>query len=769
MTKFGIGQAVPRIEDPRLLTGRGRYTDDLRLGGEAHLHVLRSPHAHAVVKAVRAEAAASAPGVLLVLTGEDVARDGIGPIPCLADIGRPVAATPRPVLATDRVRHVGQPVAVVVAETLLQARDAAELIEVDYEPLPAVTDTIGATREGAPQIWDSAPRNIAFEWERGDRRAVDVAFAGAARTCRIEVVNNRLIVNAMEPRGAIGLVDNGRITLHCGAQGTHLIRDQLAEHILKVPVEQVRVLTGDVGGGFGMKAFMFPEYVHVCWAARRLLRPVRWTADRSESFVSDGQGRDNVTTAELAMDEDGRFLALRVLNHGNMGAYHSNFAPLIVTAAGTSMFQGVYRTPAVHITVKGVVTNTLPVDAYRGAGRPEAIYALERLVDKAARETGIGPIELRRRNLIGKGELPFTTPLGETYDSGDFAGCMDEALERADWAGFDSRLAESRKRGRLRGIGLACYIETCGGAPAETAELRFSDGDVVAVHIGTQSNGQGHETAYAQVLSERLGIDVEQIRLIQGDSDVVAWGLTGGSRSVPVGGVAIQGAADEVIEKGRELAAHVLEAAAADITFSDGSFGVVGTDRSVTIWKLAELARDPASLPEGMPPGLDQTHQHTPPAPTYPNGCHIAEVEIDPDTGRIEIVRYVLVDDFGAVINPLLIAGQIHGGIVQGIGQALLEHTVYDDTGQLLSGSLMDYTLPRADHVPPLEIHYRHDPCTTNPLGIKGAGEAGSIAAPPAVMNAVVDALSRELGPVEIDMPATPLAVWERLQSRRAP
>lgn len=770
MPKFGVGQAVARTEDPRLLLGEGRYTVDVSLPNEAHAVVLRSPYAHARILSVDTTSASSAPGVLTVLTGPDAKADGIKPIPCLADVtnrdGTPRANVVQDVLAADRVRHVGQPVALVVAQSVAQARDAAELIEVDYDPLPTVTDTVAAVAESAPQVWDEVPRNIGFDWERGDKTAVDAAFSRATRTTMIEVVNNRIVVNSIEPRAAVADFDaeSNRTTIYTSSQSTHMHRRVLAA-IFGVDEDRIRVITGDVGGGFGMKIFVHPEYPLVMWASQRLRRPVRWVSERTEAFMSDIQGRDNVTRAEMAMDDDGHFLGLRVTTHASLGSHMSMFGPMIPTEAGTSMLAGLYQTPAIYINVIGVMTNTVPTDAYRGAGRPEAIYVIERLVDKAARDLGLAPDEIRRRNFITTDQLPYQTPLDETYDSGEFIELMDSAMERADWQGFAARRQAAANRGKLYGRGMATYVETCGGGGPEQANIKFAqDKDELTVYIGTQTNGQGHETAYKQILSQRLGIDAAAIRIFQGDSDLVPDGLTGGSRSVTNGGMAVDGAGKAVIRKGREIAAHVFEAAADDVEYDDGAFAVAGTDRRLSLFEVARTANDPANLPAGIEPGLDEQYAHTPEASTYPNGCHIVEVEVDPDTGITEIVRYTVVDDFGAVVNPDLLAGQVYGGIVQGIGQALYEHTVYsDEDGQLLSGSFMDYTLPRADNLPFMDFSTRNIPCTKNPMGLKGSGEAGAIGAPPAVMNAVVDALQQRAPAANIQMPATPLAVWQCL------
>ncbi|MBM3489821.1 MAG: xanthine dehydrogenase family protein molybdopterin-binding subunit [Alphaproteobacteria bacterium] len=774
MAKFGIGQAVTRTEDRRLLTGRGRYNDDVPVAGAAAAVVLRSPMAHGVIRQLDAEAARRAPGVLAVLTGEDVAADGLGHIPCLIPIknrdGSERGETPRPILAQGRVRHVGDPLALVVAETLAQARDAAELVDLDIDELLATTDTVASARPGAPRVWEAIPGNVCFDWAVGDEAAVDAAFAKAARVVKLAIVNNRLVVNSMEPRGAIGEFSaaTGRYTLTTGSQGTHLIRDQLAEQVLRVPKERLRVLTGDVGGGFGMKAFLYPEQCLVLWAARRTGRTVKWAPDRSDAFVSDVHGRDNVSQAELALDAAGRFLALKVTTHANLGAYLSNFGPYIPTN-GATMVGGLYRIPAIFANVKGVLTNSVPVDAYRGAGRPEAAYLIERLVDAAGRESGFGPAEIRRRNFLKPSDLPYRTPMGDVIDSGEFERVMDECMRAADWVGFEARRAEAKRRGRLRGIGMASYVERCSGGFPETAQLRFNPDDSVTIVIGTQHNGQGHETSYRQILSHVLGIDAERIHLLQGDSDVVPFGLTGGSRSIPVGGSAVLGAAEKVIERGKQVAGDLLETAAVDIEFSDGRFRVAGTDRSVTLFEVAKGARERPTAGDGALPGLDQQYTHSPQAPTFPNGSHICEVEVDPETGRVELMRYCIVDDFGGIVNPLLLIGQVHGGIVQGLGQALCEGTVYEPgSGQLLTGSFMDYAMPRADLAPSFEFQFHNVPTKANPLGIKGSGEAGAVGAPPAVMNALIDALHAGAGVRALDMPATPLRVWQALNAGKA-
>jgi carbon-monoxide dehydrogenase large subunit len=776
MGQFGIGQAVTRIEDQRLLTGGGRYTDDLNLDGQAYAFVLRSPFAHAEIAGIDTSAATAADGVLLVLTGEDVAADDIDPMPCMVPItnidGSERTNTYRPILAQERVRHVGQPVAVVVGETLHQARDAAELIEVDYNELPSATNTFGATQDGAPQLYDDAANNICFDWGTGDQEKTDAAFANASHVTTLELINNRVVVNSMEPRAATADHDtsSGRTTLYTSSQGTHWLRDAIGDMILKIGKENLRVVTGDVGGGFGMKIFPHPEQALVVWAARKIQRAVKWTADRSEGFMSDIQGRDHVTKAEMAMDDDGKFLAMRVTTYANLGAYLSHFGTFIPTDAGSGMLNGLYATPTIWVNVKGVLTNTVPTDAYRGAGRPEAIYCVERLVDKCARELELSPDEIRRRNFVKPEQLPYTTALGDVFDSGEFTAIMEAGMERADWDGFAGRRDESASRGKLRGIGMATYVEKCGGGFPETADVKFdTDNDHITIYIGTVTNGQGHDTAYKQIMSDRLGIDTDNLTFVQGDSDLVPSGLTGGSRSVTVGGVAVLKASDAIIEKGKQIAAHVMETAAADIDYADTTFRVTGTDRTMTLFDVARSAQEAGNLPEGMEPGLDEAYTHAPDVPTFPNGCHICELEIDPDTGALEILRYTVVDDFGDIVNPLLIEGQVHGGIVQGLGQALHEHTVYDDrSGQLVSGSFMDYTLPRADNFPNFDFNMRNVPCTTNPMGLKGSGEAGAIGAPPAVINAIVDALTPSGGVVDVDMPATPDAIWAAANLRAA-
>jgi len=725
--KFALGQSIQRLEDDTLLRGAGRYTDDFALANAAHVIFVRSPHAHARLKGISIQDALQSPGVLAVLTGKDAAADGLGNIPCLIPVPG-LKETPRPILALDTVKHVGDPVAMVIAETLQQAKDAAEKVEVDYEPLRPVVDA----REG----------EVAFEVGLGESKArVDAAIAGAAHVTRLELVNNRLVANPIEPRAALAEYDaaRGRTTLYTPSQGPHHLYGQIADGIVKAPREQLRVVSGNVGGAFGMKIFLYPEQPAVVWAARRLKRTVRWTGERSEGFLSDAQGRDNYSIAELATDKEGRFLALRVTTWAAMGGYLSNFGPFIPQLAAP-MLSGVYRIPAIHLHIKGTLTHTVPVDAYRGAGRPEAIYLLERTIDVAARELGLAPDELRRCNFIPPSAMPYRTPVESVYDSGDFAAVMDRAMQKSGWKNFQ------KDKNKLRGIGMAMYIERCGGGPGDTVRLKVENG-TATLYSGMQDNGQGHTTTFVQLLSQKLGIDAAKIKVVQGDTDLVPGdGLTGGSRFLAIAGVAAGGAADEVIEKGRQEAARRLEAAAADIEYRDGEFRIAGTDRRLSLFEVG---------------ALEATHTRAPEHYTYPNGCHICEVEIDAQTGAAAIVRYTVVDDFGRAMNPKLLEGQVQGGTVQGIGQALLEHAVYDrDSGQLLSGSFMDYAMPRAADLPSFDCGFHHVPCTTNPLGVKGAGEAGAVGAPAAVVNAVANAL----GVRHIDMPLTPEKVWRALQ-----
>ena len=769
MGQFGVGQAVRRIEDERLLTGQGQYGDDVSRPGQAYGYALRSPVAHALITKLDVEAARQAPGVLAVLTARDLDAAGIGSIPCLAPMkgrnGQPAIQPRYPILAGERCRHVGDPVAFIVAETVAQARDAAELIEVDYDALPAVASTAEALAEGAAQVHPEAPGNLCLDYVHGDEAKVTAAFAEATYRARIEIVNNRVVVSSMEPRNALGEFDpaTGQLTMTTGNQGIFRLRPQLAE-ALGVPVEQLRLVSPDVGGGFGMKIFLYPEQVLVLQAARLLGRPVKWTSERAEAFLTDSQGRDHVSTAEMALDAEGRFLALRIDTVANLGAYLSNFAPFVPTGASTGMLSGLYRIPAIFANIKCVFTHTVPVDAYRGAGRPEAAYIVERAVDEAARVVGVSPLEIRLRNLIRPQDLPYTSAMGPIYDSGDFPAMLQRAAEAAGWSGLGERKRAASRRGKLLGLGMACYVEACGGVGEEEAVLRVDPDGGVTLIIGTQTNGQGHLTAYAQLLNDKLGVPLDKVRMIQGDSDIVKrGGGTGGSRSLIMGGVAINRASDKVIDRIKQIASHRFETALADIEFVDGIVRVVGTDRRMTLGEAAAAAASDG-LPDELKGPVQDKADYVAEAKTYPNGCHLCELEVDRETGSVALTRYTVVDDFGTVVNPLLVSSQVHGGVAQGLGQALLEHTVYDADGQLLSGSYMDYCLPRADNLPHLEVTLVEDyPCVTNPLGAKGAGEAGAIGAPPAIVNALLDALA-PLGVRHIDMPATPERVWRAMQ-----
>jgi carbon-monoxide dehydrogenase large subunit len=772
MSKFGLAQPVRRVEDPRLLKGGGRYTDDIQLPGMLFSVVLRSPHASARIAAIDVAAARALPGVKAVYTSADLTADGIGGLPCAVPMtnrdGSPGALPPHPVLADGFVRHVGDPVAFIVAETPTQARDAAEAVMVDYDILPSITDLAAATDPGAAQVWPDATNNIAFDWEIGDQAATDALFAKAAHVTRLRVVNNRIVVSSIEARAAIAEYDGQRWTLYANTQGGWLLKGLISEAVFKVAPDRFRVVTPDVGGGFGMKLFLYAEHVLTCYAARKLGQPVKWAAERSEAFLCDTQGRDNITLGELAIDKDGKLLALRTRNVANMGAYLSTFAPYIPTYAGTSVLSSVYGFQAIHAHVLGVFTNTVPVDAYRGAGRPEANYLVERLMDAAARELGVDRIAFRRANMVPPSAMPHSTPVGKTYDSGDFATVLDAGLKTMDWGGFPARRAASATRGRKRGIGLAYYLEATGGDATERAEIRFADDGFVDVYVGTQSTGQGHETAYVMLTADRLGIDGDKIRVRQGDTDTIpVGGGTGGARSLYSEGQAILATASTVIEKGRRAASEALEAAAADIVFADGRFSIVGTDRGMDILTLAAVQRKKAAAGEDATT-LDAAEIANVDHHTFPNGCHIAEVEIDPETGMIEVLRYSVTDDVGKAVNPLIVRGQVHGGVAQGIGQAMLERTAYDPaSGQLLSGSFMDYALPRAGDLPDIEVELIEVPCATNPLGVKGAGEAGAVGSPPALVNAVLDALA-DARVTEIDMPVTPERVWRALSGDKA-
>ncbi len=766
-----IGEPLLRSEDPRLLRGEGRYTDDLQLPNQAYCVILRSRYGHGVIRSIDTAAARAMPGVLAVYTGADLA--GYGPLksslPFKSRDGSEMRHTGRPALASDKVRFVGDPIACVIAETVNQGRDAAEAIEVEIDPLPAVTDPPAAVASGAPQLYDDAPANTALDFHYGDAEKVAGAFAAAAHVARVQLVNSRVVVNAMEPRAALGEYEaaSGRFTLHVGSQGVMGMRAQLA-FVLGAPPEKVHVLTGNVGGSFGMKAAVYPEYVCVLHAARALGRPVKWTDDRSGSFLSDNHGRDHLQTAELALDAEGHFLALRLTGYANLGAYMGTMAPQPPTLNTVRNAASLYRTPLIEVSTRCVFTNTTFVNPYRGAGRPEGNYFMERVIDVAAAEMGIDRVTLRKRNQITPRELPYTAASAQTYDSGDFPAVLKQALERADWKGVSARKREAKKRGRLRGIGVGCYLEVTAPANKEMGGIRFEPDGTVTIVTGTLDYGQGHATPFAQVLSEKLGIPFERIRLVQGDSDqLLAGGGTGGSRSMMNSGGAIVEASAKVIEQGKVIASHVLETAVADIEFANGRFTVAGTDRGIGIMELADKLRAGAKLPPDCPQSLDVSHVSNGQPSAFPNGCHVAEVEVDPQTGEIEVVKYTSVNDFGTVINPMLVEGQIHGGVVQGIGQAMLERTVYDADGQFLTGSYMDYCLPRAVHAPPFETLHHPVPAKTNPLGVKGCGEAGCAGALTSVMNAIADALS-EYGIRHIDMPATPEKVWQAIRGAQA-
>jgi len=768
--RYGEAQAPGRTEDLHLLTGRGRFTSDINRPAQAYGVFVRAPHAHAEIVSVDSAAARAMPGVLGVFTEKDL--QAFGAIPCMmappGRDGQEPIKPPRHPLARGRIRHVGEPVALVVAESEAAALDAAEQVAVDYRVLPAVTDVEAAIAQGAPLLWPEAPGNIALDYADGDADAVERAFAQATHVVRLKVVNNRLAVCTMEPRAAIAEFDeaSGRYTLRTGSQGVTAMRDVLAKAILRIPPDKLRVVSGDVGGGFGMKTQPYPEYPPLLHAARALGRPVKWTASRSESFLTDNQARDSVMDAALALDADYRFLALKVEALSNMGAYLSAAGLGIATRNMAWCMAGVYDTPAIRLEVKCLFTNTAPIGPYRGAGRPEASYIIERIVDQAAAELDIDRIELRRRNLIGPAAMPYHTPVTQIYDSGAFEAILDAARAMADWDGFPARRDDARKRGRYRGIGLACFIEHAGARLGESARIRFGADGIVTVYSAAQSQGQGHFTSFAQVVAERLGIPFEQVRIVEGDSDVVPnGGQTTGSRSMAVCGGAMMAACDKAIETGKAIAAHLLEASVRDVTYGGGSFRIAGTDKSLSLQSVAAGAGT-GDWPAEVPRSLDTDLDYEADAPTYPNGCHICEVEIDPETGRVTLERYAGVDDVGRVINPLIVDGQMHGGVVQGVGQALGEHCVYEAaSGQLLSGSFMDYTMPRADDMPSFDFEYHPVPCRTNPLGVKGAGESGTIGALPTVANAIMDAL-RQAGAEAFDMPATPTRIWSLLQKR---
>jgi aerobic carbon-monoxide dehydrogenase large subunit len=766
--RFAIGQPVPRSEDPVLLRGEGHYSDDFNLPGQAYAVIVRSPVAHGAIRRIGVAAARALPGVLAVYTAADLEKGGIGPLPARQVMdnrdGTPMLQPVRHALATGKVRYVGEAIAAVIAETVAQAKDAAEAAEIDIEALPAVTEPSAATAPGAPRLYDDVPQNVGLDFHFGDNPAVAEAFARAAHVTRLDLRSNRIVVNPIEPRAALAEYDPARrhFTLHVGCQGVFGFRNYIAG-VLGVGRDDVRIMTDRVGGSFGMKQPNMSEYFCLLHAARELRRPVKWTDERSGSFVSDTHGREAQMTAELALDKEGNFLAVRLTGYGNVGATYGTPGPSTRNAVRNTL--GVYKTPLIEVTTKCVFTNTTPVGAYRGAGRPEANYYMERLVDTAAREMGIDHVELRRRNHIPPEAMPYKAPNGTTYDSGEFTNLLNKAVTLADWDGFPARREESRARGKLRGRGISDYLELTGPPGREMGGIRFEPNGDVTIITGTLDYGQGHWSPFAQVLATRLGIPFQRIRLIQGDSDeLIAGGGTGGSKSMIVSGNAIVGAAEKVVEAGRQIAAHVLEAAAADIEFRAGRFVIAGTDRSVGLMELAARIHAGLELPSGLPASLDVADIYDGPPSAFPNGCHIAEVEVDPETGVVDLVKYTFVNDFGVVINPLLVDGQAHGGIVQGIGQALRECTVYDEQGQLLTGSYMDYAMPRAEDAPLFMHDFHCVPATTNPLGAKGCGEAGCAGALPSVMNALVDALA-ELGIRHIDMPATPERVWRAIRS----
>ncbi len=784
MTETGIGASVRRKEDLRFLTGHGKYTDDINLPRQTYAYFLRSPHAHATLKGIDKAAAMAAPGVVAILTGEEIAADGVGGIPCGWQIhskdGSPMAEPAHPALAQGKVRCVGDQVAMVIAETLEQAKDAAEKIAVDYEVLPPVLD-MNAALGGGANVHDDAPGNLCFDWHIGDKDATDAAFAKADHVTKLDLVNNRIIPIAVEPRAAIGDYEQGTgdHTLYTTSQLPHVVRLLMGAFVLQIPEHKLRVYSPDVGGAFGSKLFHYAEEALVTWAARRVNRPVKWAAERSESFISDAHGRDHVSHAELALDKDGKFLGLRISTLANMGAYLSTFGPLIPTYLHGIVFAGVYTTPAIYCEVKAVFTNTVPVDAVRGAGRPEATYLLERIVDRAARETGIGQVDLRRRNFIPPDAFPYQTPVAVQYDTGNYGETLDAALKLADVNGHDKRKADSQARGKMRGIGYSTYIEACGVAPSavagalgaraglyESALVRVNPTGSVTVLTGSQSHGQGHETTFAQLVSDHLGIAIDNVDVVHGDTARIPFGMGSyGSRSIAVGGSAVVKAMEKIVDKGKKIAAHVLEASEADMEFKDGTFTVAGTDKSMAFGDVALTAYVPHNFPhDRLEPGLEEQAFYDPLNFTYPAGTHICEVEVDPDTGEVAVDRFTAVDDVGRVINPMIVEGQVHGGVTHGIGQALLEGCAYDGDGQLVTGSLIDYCMPRANNVPNYQVGNTVTLCTHNTLGVKGCGEVGAIGAPPAVINAIVDALA-PLGVTDVSMPATSQTVWNAIQA----
>ncbi len=780
-----VGTPVKRVEDARFITGKGNYTDDINRPNQTYAYILRSPHAHARIASINTAPAKAAAGVVAVFTGDDME---VGSLPCGWQVndkdGNPMKEPPHPPLAQGKVRYVGDQVAVVIAESYAQAKDAAELIEVDYAELPAVVDVGQALSASPPAlVHDDLGDNLCYDWVLGDLSAVDAAFSSAHKVSKIDLVNNRLIPNAMEPRAAIGEYEGstGDYTLYTTSQNPHVIRLLMGAFVLQIPEHKLRVVAPDVGGGFGSKIYHYAEEAIVTWASPKVGRPIKWTAERSESFMTDAHGRDHVTHAEMAMDADGKFLALKVETVANMGAYLSTFAPCVPTYLYATLLAGVYKTPVIYCNVKAAFTNTVPVDAYRGAGRPECTYLLERLTDICARDMGMDPAEIRRRNFIQKADYPYQTPVALCYDSGDVPTLFEKALADANYSSIDQRKADSKARGKLRGVGLSTYTEACGIAPSavvgslgaraglyECGQVRVHPTGSVTVFTGTHSHGQGHETTFAQLVADQLGLPIENIEVVHGDTAKIPFGMgTYGSRSAAVGGVAITKAVDKVIDKAKKIAAHLMEASADDVEFSGGNFTVAGTDKSIDFGTVALTAYVPHNYPiEELEPGLEETAFFDPLNFSFPTGCHVCEVEVDPDTGVVDVVDFVVVDDFGKVINPMIVDGQVHGGVAQGIGQALLEGCVYDENGQLMTGSYMDYCMPRADNVPFIVTDYSNVPAADNPLGVKGCGEVGAIGSPPAVINAILDAL-RPLGVTDITMPATSQTVWQAIQSAR--
>ncbi|RMF63595.1 MAG: xanthine dehydrogenase family protein molybdopterin-binding subunit [Calditrichaeota bacterium] len=781
MSKY-IGTAVKRKEDFRFITGKGRYTDDIVLPNMTFAYVVRSPHAHARIKSLDVSGALAAPGVVAVFTGKDLQADGVVSLPNGWQIGEDMREPPHPPLAVDKVRHVGDGVAVVIAEDRYRARDAADLVQVEYEVLPAVTDAAKALEKGAPAVHDEAPDNVSFTWELGDAAATDAAMKKAEHVTKLEFVNQRLIANAIEPRCAIGDYDVGKdeLTLYTSSQNPHVIRLLMCAFVLGLPEHKVRVISPDVGGGFGSKIFHYAEEVIVSWATRKIGRPVKWTAERSESYLTDAQGRDHHTVAEMGFDGQGNILALRVRTIANLGAYLSTFAAGIPTWLYGTLLTGQYKTKNIYVHTTGVFTNTTPVDAYRGAGRPEATYVVERLMDTAAHEMNIDPAELRRKNFIPPDAFPYDTPVVMTYDSGNYEGALEKALQSIDYKKRRAEQAEARKQGKLIGIGFSSYIEACGIAPSkvagaigaraglfEGASLRVHPTGKVTVYTGSHAHGQGHETTFAQIVADGFGISIDDVEVVHGDTGQIPFGMgTYGSRSLAVGGSAIYKAIEKIREKAKKIAAHKLEASEEDVVFEDGNWTVKGTDKSVSFADIALTAYVPHDYPEDLEPGLEDNAFWDPKNFTFPFGTHISVVEVDPDTGKVTVLRYVAVDDVGNVINPMIVDGQVHGGIAQGIGQALWEGAVYDDSGQLVTGSFMDYAIPKADDLPSFEVDRTTTPCPHNPLGVKGAGEAGTIAATACVVNAVMDALSH-LGVRDIPMPLTPQRVWNAIHGKK--